>query len=54
MLNENIWEKSRRYLAALSFTQVDGKPFHICGATLISRRVALSAAREYGKSHNIY
>lgn len=46
MIDEKNWDKSKRFLATLSFTQDNGKPFHICGATLISPRVALSAARE--------
>lgn len=45
-LDQTVWETSRRYLVALTFTLDDGAPFHTCTATLISRRVVLSAARE--------
>jgi len=45
-LDQTVWETSRRYLVALTLTRDDGSPFHTCTATLISRRVVLSAARE--------
>ncbi|KAL3816945.1 hypothetical protein ACHAXA_001773 [Cyclostephanos tholiformis] len=38
-LNRNVWDQSRRYLVSI---RKDG---HFCGATLVSRRVVLSAAR---------
>lgn len=54
VLDENVWKTSRRYLAALTFTQGGGKKFHTCGATLISRRVVLTAAREFLLENDIY
>lgn len=46
MLDKSVWDKSRRYLAALNYFRDDGSLKHSCTATLISRRVVLSAARE--------
>lgn len=47
-LDERVWETSRRYLVALTLPGRVGMPgpFHFCGATLISRRVVLTAASE--------
>lgn len=49
-LDENVWKTSRRYLAALVGTNSDGLLLgHSCTATLISRRVVLTAGRELEK-----
>lgn len=48
-LDKNVWETSRRYLVALAFSDEEPTPTstpHSCTATLISRRVVLTAARE--------
>jgi secreted trypsin-like serine protease len=40
-LDQDLWDESRRYLVSIRWS---GE--HVCGATLISRRVILTAARE--------
>ena len=51
-LDESVWDTSRRYLVALAQAEYVAQPStspspHICTATMISRRVVLSAAREF-------
>jgi len=46
-LDQTVWETSRRFLVTLTTTLADGSVFHSCTASLISRRVVLSAAREF-------
>jgi hypothetical protein len=45
-LDRGVWEKSRRYLVDIN---VNDEGFHSCGATLISSRVVLTAARELNR-----
>lgn len=45
-LDRNVWQQSRRYLIDIRRLNGDGTIGHQCGATLVSRRVILSAARE--------
>ncbi len=45
-LDRGVWEKSRRYLVDIN---KDDTGFHSCGATLISSRVVLTAARELSR-----
>lgn len=51
-LDKNVWEMSRRYLVALAYSDKEPTPTSTprsCTATLISRRVVLTAARELEK-----
>ncbi len=43
-LDEDLWRESRRYLVSI---RNNGE--HTCGATLISRRVVLTAARKLNR-----
>ena len=43
-LDRKVWDESRRYLVSI---RKDG---HFCGATLVSRRVVLTAARELNRN----
>ena len=50
-LDRDVWQQSRRYLVSIRNISRDGSVvYHICGATLISRRVLLTAAREWTKN----
>jgi hypothetical protein len=50
-LDRDIWETSRRYLVDIRASKNTGRPGHSCGATMISSRVVLTAARESKKMH---
>jgi hypothetical protein len=50
-LNRTVWETSRRYLVDIRASNAFGKDGHTCGATKISSRVVLTAARESKKMH---
>ena len=45
-LDRTVWEQSRRYLVDIKNRNDDGEIIHWCGATKISDRVVLTAARE--------
>ena len=45
-LDRDVWEMSRRYFVSLRSRTAGGVIYHSCGATLISSRVVLTAARE--------
>jgi secreted trypsin-like serine protease len=44
-LDRTVWYQSRRYLVDIKDT-FEGELYHLCGATKISDRVVLTAARE--------
>ena len=50
-LDRTVWETSRRYLVDIRASNAFGKDGHSCGATRISSRVVLTAARESKKMH---
>ena len=50
-LDRTVWETSRRYLVDIRASNAFGKDGHTCGATRISSRVVLTAARESKKMH---
>jgi hypothetical protein len=48
LLDFNVWEQRRRYLVDIKYYDPKEKKLaHACGATLISPRVVLTAAREF-------
>jgi len=53
-LDRDVWEKSRRYLVSLRSETAGGVIYHSCGATLISSRVVLTAARELKSAQRTY
>ncbi len=46
-LDPTVWDVSRRYLVDIKVLNRAGALKHNCGASLISRRVVLTAAREF-------
>ena len=49
-LDRDVWQQSHRYLVDIKdIDPDDGSIYHTCGATLISRHVVLTAAREWKK-----
>ena len=48
LLDFNVWNQTRRYLVDIKYYDPEEKKLaHACGATLISPRVVLTAAREF-------
>ena len=50
-LDRTVWETSRRYLVSIRRSNDVGTDGHSCGATTISSRVVLTAARESMNMH---